>query len=84
MYVWADGVHFNIRLEDDRLCTLVLLGARQDGTKELLTVVDGYRESTESWQSVLRDLKRRGMQAPGDWGWGSGFLEGASRCVARD
>ena len=64
VYVWADGVHFNIRLEDDRLCTLVLLGARQDGTKELLTVVDGYRESTESWQSVLRDLKRRGMQAP--------------------
>jgi len=46
VYVWADGVHFNIRLEDDRLCTLVLLGARQDGTKELLAVVDGYREST--------------------------------------
>ncbi len=64
VYVWADGVHFNIRLEDDRLCTLVLLGARQDGTKELLAVVDGYRESTESWQSVLRDLGRRGMQAP--------------------
>ena len=64
VYVWADGVHFNVRLEDDRLCTLVLLGARQDGTKELLAVVDGYRESTESWQSVLRDLKRRGMQAP--------------------
>jgi transposase-like protein len=64
VYVWADGVHFNIRLEDDQLCTLVLLGARQDGTKELLAVVDGYRESTESWQSVLRDLKLRGMQAP--------------------
>jgi transposase-like protein len=64
VYVWADGVHFNIRLEDDRLCTLVLLGARQDGTKELLAVVDGYRESSESWHSVLRDLKRRGMQAP--------------------
>jgi transposase-like protein len=64
VYVWADGVHFNIRLEDDRLCTLVLLGARQDGTKELLAVVDGYRESTEGWHSVLRDLKRRGMQAP--------------------
>jgi transposase-like protein len=64
VYVWADGVHFNVRLEDDRLCTLVLLGARQDGTKELLTVVDGYRESAESWHSALRDLKRRGMQAP--------------------
>jgi putative transposase len=64
VYVWADGVHFNVRLEDDRPCTLVLLGARQDGTKELLAVADGYRESTESWHSVLRDLKRRGMQAP--------------------
>ena len=42
VYVWADGVHFNVRLEDDRLCPLVLLGARQDGTKELLAVVDGY------------------------------------------
>ena len=64
VYVWADGVHFNVRLEDDRLCTLVLMGARQDGTKELLAVVDGYRESAESWRSVLRDLKRRGMRAP--------------------
>jgi transposase-like protein len=64
VYVWADGVHFNVRLEDDRLCTLVLIGARPDGTKELLAVEDGYRESTESWKEVLRDLKRRGMQAP--------------------
>lgn len=64
VYVWADGVHFNVRLEDDRLCTLVLMGARQDGTKELLAVVDGDRESTESWHSVLTDLKSQGMQAP--------------------
>lgn len=64
VYVWVDGVHFNIRLEDDRLCTLVMLGARADGTKELIAVEDGYRESTESWLSVLRDLKRRGMRAP--------------------
>ena len=64
VYVWADGVHFNVRLEDDRLCTLVLIGARPDGTKELLAVEDGYRESTESWKELLRDLKRRGMQAP--------------------
>ncbi len=49
MYVWADGVHFNIRLEDERLCTLVLLGVRTDGTKELIAVEDGYRESAESW-----------------------------------
>jgi len=64
VYVWADGVHFNVRLEDDRLCTLVVIGARPDGTKEVIAVEDGYRESTESWLSVLRDLKRRGMRAP--------------------
>lgn len=64
VYVWADGVHFNVRLEDDRLCTLVMIGARPDGTKELLAVEDGYRESTESWKELLQDLKRRGMQAP--------------------
>lgn len=64
VYVWADGVHFNIRLEDERLCTLVVLGARADGTKELIAVEDGYRESEESWATVLRSLKRRGMRAP--------------------
>ncbi len=57
-------MHFNIRLEDERLCTLVMLGARPDGTKELIAVEDGYRESTESWAVLLRDLKRRGMRAP--------------------
>ncbi|MCH8143650.1 MAG: IS256 family transposase [Gemmatimonadetes bacterium] len=64
VYIWVDGIHFNIRLEEDRLCTLVMLGARADGTKELIAVEDGYRESTESWLAVLRDLKRRGMRAP--------------------
>ncbi len=62
--VWADGVHFNIRLEEDRLCTRVVIGARPDGTKEVIAVEDGYRESTESWLTLLRDLKRRGMRAP--------------------
>ena len=56
--------HFNVRLEDDRLCTLVMIGVRPDGTKELIAVEDGYRESAESWKTVLRDLKRRGMRAP--------------------
>ncbi len=64
VYVWADGVHFTVRLEEDRLCALVLIGARPDGTKEVIAVEDGYRESTESWLSVLRDLARRGMRAP--------------------
>jgi transposase-like protein len=63
-YIWVDGVHFNVRLEDDRLCTLVVLGVRADGTKQLLAVEDGYRESEESWSDVLRDLSRQGMKAP--------------------
>jgi transposase-like protein len=64
VYVWVDGVHFTIRLEEERLCTLVMIGVRPDGTKELIAVEDGYRESTESWAAVLRDLTRRGMRAP--------------------
>jgi putative transposase len=64
VYVWADGVHFNVRLEDERLCTLVLIGARVDGQKELIAVEDGYRESAESWKTVLRNLKQQGLQAP--------------------
>ena len=64
VYLWADGVHFNIRLEHERLCCLVLIGVRADGHKELVAVGDGYRESTESWSELLRDLKRRGMRAP--------------------
>jgi len=64
VYVWADGVYFNIRLEEDRLACLVIIGVLPDGRKEVITLVDGYRESTESWASVLRDLKRRGMAAP--------------------
>lgn len=64
VYVWADGVHFKIRLEEDRLCCLVMVGVRLDGTKELIALADGYRESTESWGDLLRDLKHRGMKAP--------------------
>ena len=64
VYVWADGVHFNVRLEEERLCCLVIVGVRADGTKELVALADGYRESTESWADLLRDLKRRGMGAP--------------------
>jgi len=62
VYVWVDGVH--IRLEDDRLCTLVMIGAKSDGEKELLAVEDGHRESAESWKTVLRELKRRGLAVP--------------------
>jgi transposase-like protein len=64
VYLWADGIHFNIRLDHERLCCLVLIGERADGHKELVAVGDGYRESTESWSELLRDLKQRGMRAP--------------------
>lgn len=61
VYVWADGVHFNIRLEEDRQCILVLMGATADGKKELIAVVDGYRESEQSWRGLLLDVKARGL-----------------------
>ena len=64
VYCWADGIHFNLRLEDGRLCCLVIVGVRADGTKELVAVADGERESTDSWAELLRDLRRRGMRAP--------------------
>src|SRR5919202_2858607 len=64
VYCWADGVHFRVRLEQARLCCLVIVGVRADGTKELVAVCDGERESTESWAELLRDLRRRGMRAP--------------------
>jgi putative transposase len=65
VYVWADGVYFNIRLgEDKQLACLVLVGVLPDGSKEVIALEDGYRESTESWLSLLRDLEQRGMPAP--------------------
>jgi transposase-like protein len=64
VYVWADGIHVNIRLEEHKLCLLVIIGVRADGSKELVALADGYRESVESWADLLRDAKRRGMRAP--------------------
>lgn len=64
VYVWADGVHVSVRLDEARLCLLVLVGVRADGRKELITLADGHRESTESWADLLRDARRRGMRAP--------------------
>ena len=61
VYVWADGIHFNIRLEEDRQCILVLMGATADGRKELIAVQDGHRESEQSWAGMLRELKHRGL-----------------------
>lgn len=65
VYIWVDGIHTGVRLgHDDRLCCLVVVGARPDGSKELVALADGYRESTESWAELLRDLKKRGMREP--------------------
>jgi Transposase, Mutator family len=64
VYLWADGIHVNIRLEQHKLCLLVMIGVRADGRKELVALTDGYRESTESWADLLRDCARRGMRAP--------------------
>jgi putative transposase len=64
-YLFMDGIHVSVRLgEDDRVCLLIVIGVREDGVKELLAVEDGYRESTESWAAVFRDLKRRGLNEP--------------------
>jgi transposase-like protein len=64
VYMWADGIHVNIRLEEHKLCLLVMIGVRADGRKELIALADGYRESAESWADLLRDCARRGMRAP--------------------
>jgi transposase-like protein len=64
VYCWADGIHFTLRLADGRLCALVIVGVRADGTKELVAVAQGTRESTEDWAGLLRGLRRRGMRAP--------------------
>ena len=64
VYVWVDGIHLKVRLEQDKVCLLVMIGVRADGTKELIALDDGHRESTESWAGLLRDARRRGMRAP--------------------
>ena len=64
VYVWVDGIHLKVRLEQDKVCLLVMIGVRADGSKELIALDDGHRESTESWADLLRSCKRRGMTAP--------------------
>ncbi|HOC14681.1 MAG TPA: IS256 family transposase [Propionicimonas sp.] len=64
VYLWVDGIHLKVRLEQDKVCLLVMIGVRADGTKELVALADGFRESSESWADLLRDCKRRGMRAP--------------------
>lgn len=77
VYLWADGIHFNVRLEDqgaDRQCILVLLGATADGSKELIAIQEGFRESEQSWLTLLRDVKERGLSTDPKLATGDGAL----------
>ena len=77
VYVWADGIHVNVRLEDEgnqKQCLLVLMGATAEGRKELIAVMDGVRESKQSWQELLLDLKQRGLTKPPKLAVGDGAL----------
>ncbi len=74
VYVWADGVHFNVRLEEDRQCILVLIGVTVEGKKELIAIQDGYRESEQSWKELLLDVKRRGLKIAPKLAIGDGAL----------
>ena len=74
VYLWADGIYSNIRLDDERQCLLVVIGALADGRKQLLAVHDGFRESELSWTELLEDLKRRGLEVPPKLAVGDGGL----------
>ena len=77
VYFWADGVYFNVRLEDSankRQCILVLMGATAEGRKELIAIADGYRESEQSWTELLLDLKARGLEVAPELAIGDGAL----------
>ena len=74
VYVWADGVHFNVRLEGGRQCILVLMGATTEGKKELIAVADGYRESAQSWKELLLDCRARGLEIEPALAIGDGAL----------
>lgn len=74
VYVWADGIHCNVRLEEDRLCLLVLMGATKDGRKELIAVAEGYRESEQSWKALLLDARARGLVIEPKLATGDGAL----------
>lgn len=74
VYVWADGIYCNVRLDDERQCILVLMGATKDGNKELIAVRDGYRESEQSWKEILLDLKAHGLKIAPKLATGDGAL----------
>ncbi len=73
VYIWADGIHSNVRM-DDRLCLLVIIGADAQGNKELIALSDGYRESAASWEEILLNLTQRGLTIPPKLAVGDGAL----------
>jgi transposase-like protein len=74
VYIWADGIYFNVRLDSDRPCILVVMGALEDGSKELIAIHDGHRESKLSWKELLQDMKKRGLKSPPKLAVGDGAL----------
>jgi transposase-like protein len=74
VYLWVDGVYFQVRMEEAKHCLLIIIGALPDGTKELVAIWDGYRESSQSWSEVLLDLKKRGLKKPPQLAVGDGAL----------
>ena len=80
VYLWADGIHVNIRLEEDKLCLLVMIGVRADGRKELVALADGYRESAGSWADLLRDANAAAC-APRCWRSGTARSGSGARCA---
>ena len=74
VYLWVDGIHFGVRLEEANQCILVVIGATADGKKELVALTDGFRESTQSWKDLLLDLKRRGLKIDPKLAIGDGAL----------
>ena len=74
VYLWVDGIHFGVRLEEANQCVLVVIGATGDGKKELVALTDGFRESGQSWKDVLMDLKHRGLTIDPKLAIGDGAL----------
>ncbi len=74
VYWWVDGIYFNIRLEEDRQCILIVMGATESGKKELIAIQDGFRETEQSWTELLLDLKARGLEANPQLAVGDGAL----------
>ena len=81
VYFWADCVYFSPRMDEDRQCMLVIIGADERGNKDVLGLIDGFRESTQSWRELLPDLKRRGLEAASDIGQGAGGRDRRPRRV---